>query len=125
MASQKEQLPLPPWAEERIQVWESIKAQREATAESKPIRVKLPDGNVDNNKAESWTVERSISMSFAANAPAGVSPTGYGSTVLAGTYREAITGLRRNGAAAAQSTHNVEGTFLLRRVSDTATYSKP
>ena len=62
----------------------------------------------------------------AATAPAGVSPTGYGSTVLAGTFKEAITGLRKNGAPdAAQSTHNVEGTFLLRRVSDTATYSIP
>ena len=87
---------------------------------------KLPDGNVDTTKAESWTVERSISMGFAATAPAGVSPTGYGSTVLAGTFKEAITGLRKNGAPdAAQSTHNVEGTFLLRRVSDTATYSIP
>jgi len=81
---------------------------------------KLPDG------AESWSVTRIISMSFAATAPAGVSPTGYGSTVLAGTYKEEISGLRKNGAPdAAKSTHNVEGTFILRRVSDIATYSKP
>jgi hypothetical protein len=65
-------------------------------------------------------------MSFAATAPAGVSPTGYGSTVLAGTYKEEISGLRKNGAPdAAKSTRNVEGTFILRRVSDIATYSKP
>jgi hypothetical protein len=55
-----------------------------------------------------------------------VSPTGYGSTVLAGTYKEEISGLRKNGAPdAAKSTRNVEGTFILRRVSDIATYSKP
>ncbi len=60
---------------------------------------------------ESPAYTRTCSFAFAVNPPAGVSPLGWGSTVLGGTYTETIVGVHR-------STITVGGTFQLRRVSD-------
>ncbi len=65
----------------------------------------LPDGR------ESSTVSRNITLSFDPQVDNG--EPGWGTTVIGGTYREAIAGLR------AQSIE-VSGTFVLRRVSDAA-----
>lgn len=66
---------------------------------------------------ESYDLSRAVSFSFAATAPAGVSPTGYGSSVIAGTYAETITGLRKDNIT-------VTGTFSLRRVSEIGTLAQ-
>lgn len=63
----------------------------------------LPSGR------ESPTVTRSITLGFDVNAEN--SEPGWGATVLGGTYRETITGLRTETVA-------VSGVFVLRRVSD-------
>ena len=58
-----------------------------------------------------------MSFSFAATAPAGTSSTGYGSSVIAGTYAEIITGLRKD-------TLSVTGTIELHRVSEIGVLSQ-
>ena len=60
---------------------------------------------------ESYDIRRVVTFSFAASAPAGVSATGYGSSVIAGTYAETLTGLRKDSIS-------VTGSFTLRRVSE-------
>jgi hypothetical protein len=66
---------------------------------------------------ESYDVTRAVSFSFAATAPAGTSSTGYGSSVIAGTYAEIITGLRKD-------TLSVTGTIELHRVSEIGVLSQ-
>ncbi len=61
--------------------------------------------------AESPTVTRALSFSFAPTAPATSSSIGWGSTVLGGTYIETVTGIHRDPLT-------VTGTFELRRVSE-------
>jgi hypothetical protein len=52
-----------------------------------------------------------MSFAFALTPPAGTSSSGWGSTVLGGTYSETVTGLHRDPLT-------VTGTFELRRVSE-------
>ena len=60
---------------------------------------------------ESYDISRALTFTFAATAPVGTASTGYGSSVIAGTYAETITGLRKD-------TLTVTGTIELRRVSE-------
>lgn len=60
---------------------------------------------------ESYDLSRAITFNFAATAPEGTSATGYGSSVIAGTYTEIITGLRKDSLM-------LTGTIELRRVSE-------
>jgi len=66
---------------------------------------------------ESYNLSRAVTFTFAETAPAGVSATGYGSSVIAGTYAETITGLRKD-------TISVTGSFSLRRVSEIGTLTQ-
>ena len=63
---------------------------------------------------ESYDLTRAISFNFSATPPSGVSATGYGTSVVAGSYGEVITGLRKDNVV-------VTGTFTLRRVSELGT----
>ena len=60
---------------------------------------------------ESYDLSRAVTFNFAATAPEGVSATGYGSNVIAGSYTEVLTGLRKDSIT-------VTGTLTLRRVSE-------
>ena len=60
---------------------------------------------------ESYDLSRAVTFAISASAPAGVSATGYGSSVIAGNYTEVLTGLRKDSIT-------VTGTFTLRRVSE-------
>ncbi len=64
-----------------------------------------------DNKVESYSVTRACTFNFAATAPAGTSPVGWGASVIGGTYSETLTGLHKQ-------TITVNGTFELRRVSE-------
>ncbi len=66
---------------------------------------------------ESYDISRALTFSFAATAPDGTSATGYGSSVIAGTYAETITGLRKD-------TLTVTGSIELRRVSEIGTLTQ-
>jgi hypothetical protein len=66
---------------------------------------------------ESYDISRALTFTFAATAPEGTSATGYGSSVIAGTYAETITGLRKD-------TLTVTGTLSLRRVSEIGTLTQ-
>ncbi len=73
--------------------------------------------NLDEGE-ESFTVRRLIDLSWEGTAAAiGLSELGWGSTVLGGAYREAVTGLRAKGI-------NVRGTFVLWRVSSIGTLTE-
>ncbi len=74
---------------------------------------KSPRGVALDEGIESYTVNRVCTFRFTASLP-GVSPVGWGSSVLGGTYTEVITGLHR-------APLTVTGTFLLRRVSELGT----
>ena len=63
------------------------------------------------NGVESATITRQCTFTFTATPPAGMSSVGWGTTVLGGTYAEAITGLHKQAIT-------VGGTFQLRRVSE-------
>ena len=60
---------------------------------------------------ESYDLGRAVTFDISATAPAGVSATGYGASVIAGDYTEVLTGLRKDSVT-------VTGTFTLRRVSE-------
>lgn len=60
---------------------------------------------------ESYDISRAVTFTLAATPPEGVSPIGYGGSVLAGTYAEVISGIHKE-------TLQVAGTFTLRRVSE-------
>jgi hypothetical protein len=60
---------------------------------------------------ESYDLSRAVTFAISAAAPAGVSATGYGASVIAGNYTEVLTGLRKDSVT-------VTGTFTLRRVSE-------
>ena len=66
---------------------------------------------------ESYDLSRAVTFNFAATAPEGVSATGYGSNVIAGSYTEVLTGLRKDSIT-------VTGTFTLRRVSEIGTLTQ-
>jgi hypothetical protein len=60
---------------------------------------------------ESPTIARTCSFTFALTPPVGSSASGWGSTVIGGTYAETVTGLHKDALT-------VTGTFELRRVSE-------
>lgn len=66
---------------------------------------------------ESYDLSRAVTFAISAAAPAGVSATGYGSSVIAGDYTEVLTGLRKDSVT-------VTGTFSLRRVSEIGTLTR-
>lgn len=60
---------------------------------------------------ESPNIARTCSFTFTTTPPAGTSASGWGATVLGGTYTETVTGLHKDPLT-------VTGTFELRRVSE-------
>jgi hypothetical protein len=60
---------------------------------------------------ESYDLSRAVTFDISAAAPVGVSATGYGSSIIAGSYTEVLTGLRKDSVT-------VTGSFTLRRVSE-------
>jgi hypothetical protein len=66
---------------------------------------------------ESYDISRAVTFTLAATPPEGVSPIGYGGSVIAGTYAEVISGLHKE-------TLEVSGTFTLRRVSEIGTLTQ-
>jgi hypothetical protein len=66
---------------------------------------------------ESYDISRAVTFTLSATPPEGVSPIGYGGSVIAGTYAEVITGLHKE-------TLQVAGTFTLRRVSEIGTLTQ-
>ena len=60
--------------------------------------------------AESYTVSRAVQIAFDADGSATSNPA-WGATILTGTYSETITGVHKNSL-------DVEGPFVLRRLSD-------
>lgn len=67
---------------------------------------------------ESCTVSRAVSFDFAASPPPGTSATGWGTTILGGTYSETVTGAHRHAITAS-------GTFTFRRVNDIGSITTP
>jgi hypothetical protein len=82
-----------------------------------PFRHKFhPDhDNLDpqfiNFEQEAFQVIREMSLDFAVDDPLGLDPPGWGSTLLGGTFEEALTGLHKN-------TIFVSGSFRMRRISN-------
>jgi hypothetical protein len=66
---------------------------------------------------ESYDISRAVTFTLAATPPEGVSPIGYGGSVIAGSYAEVITGLHKE-------TLQVAGTFTLHRVSEIGTLTQ-
>ena len=66
---------------------------------------------------ESYDISRAVTFTLAATPPEGVSPIGYGGSVIAGTYAEVISGLHKESL-------QVTGTFTLRRVSEIGTLTQ-
>lgn len=60
---------------------------------------------------ESYDISRAVTFTLSATPPVGVSPIGYGGSVIAGTYAEVISGLHKESL-------QVTGTFTLQRVSE-------
>jgi hypothetical protein len=65
---------------------------------------------------ESYTISRALSFTFTTLPPAGISPIGWGSSVIGGNYAETITGIHKEAIS-------VAGTFTLRRISELGTIS--
>jgi hypothetical protein len=64
------------------------------------------------NKVESYTIDRSCTFQFTNTPPPGSSvQSGWGSSVIGGTYTETITGIHKDSL-------RVTGTFELRRASE-------
>lgn len=66
------------------------------------------------NGQESYNVSRQVSFTFTATPPSGGSATGWGSSVIGGTYGEVISGLHKQSVT-------LTGTFELRRASELGT----
>ena len=65
---------------------------------------------------ESYDVTRQVSFTFTETPPGGGSATGWGSSVIGGTYGEVVSGLHKQ-------TISITGTFELRRASELGTLS--
>jgi hypothetical protein len=63
---------------------------------------------------ESYNVTRQVRFTFTETPPGGGSATGWGSSVIGGTYGEVVTGLHKQSIA-------ITGTFELRRASELGT----
>jgi hypothetical protein len=76
-----------------------------------------PDGTrtLLANGVESHTITRTCTFQFTTTPPAGTSTTGWGSSVIGGTYSETLKGLHKDTAGIA-----VSGNFILRRASEEA-----
>lgn len=71
---------------------------------------------------ESYTVTRAVSFTFTATPPGGGSVTGWGSSVIGGTYSEAVSGLHRDSVGVGTGDGlRLTGTFELRRASELGT----
>jgi hypothetical protein len=71
---------------------------------------------------ESYTVTRAVSFTFTATPPGGGSVTGWGSSVIGGTYGEVVSGLHRDSAGIGTGDGlRLTGTFELRRASELGT----
>ena len=71
---------------------------------------------------ESYTVTRAVSFTFTATPPGGGSVTGWGSSVIGGTYAEAVSGLHRDSVGVGTGDGlRLTGTFELRRASELGT----
>jgi hypothetical protein len=71
---------------------------------------------------ESYTVTRAVSFTFTATPPGGGSVTGWGSSVIGGTYGEVVSGLHRDSAGVGTGDGlRLTGTFELRRASELGT----
>jgi hypothetical protein len=66
---------------------------------------------------ESYNVSRQVSFSFTETPPGGGSATGWGSSVIGGTYGEVVSGLHKQSIT-------LTGTFELRRASELGTLSQ-
>jgi hypothetical protein len=62
---------------------------------------------------ESFTINRNCQFTFTASPPDGHAVSGWGTSILGGTYRETIAGLHKNPL-------EVRGTFQMNRVSEIA-----
>ena len=71
---------------------------------------------------ESYSVSRQVSFTFTATPPGDGSTTGWGSSVIGGTYAEVVSGLHRDsiGVGTGDGLH-LTGTFELRRASELGT----
>jgi hypothetical protein len=67
------------------------------------------DAQFLNFQPEAFQVAREMQFEFAVDDPLGADPPGWGSSIVGGTFREAITGLHKN-------TIFVSGSFRMRRV---------
>ena len=63
---------------------------------------------------ESYNITREVSFTFTATPPGGGSATGWGSSVIGGTYGEIVSGLHKQNIS-------LTGTFVLRRASELGT----
>jgi hypothetical protein len=72
---------------------------------------------------ESYTIERQLTFTFTATPPAGSSVTsGWGSSVIGGTYAEVVQGLHKDSAGVGTGDGlHLTGTFELRRASELGT----
>ncbi|MCF7673901.1 MAG: hypothetical protein K9M97_01045 [Akkermansiaceae bacterium] len=71
---------------------------------------------------ESHTVTRVVTFTFTAAPPAGGSVTGWGSSVLGGTYAEVVSGLHKDSVGVGTGNGlRLAGTFELRRASELGT----
>jgi hypothetical protein len=71
---------------------------------------------------ESYTVTREVTFTFTATPPDGGSATGWGSSVIGGTYGEVVSGLHRDSAGVGTGNGlRLSGIFELRRASELGT----
>jgi hypothetical protein len=74
---------------------------------------------------ESYSVTRQVTFTFTATPPGGGSPTGWGSSVIGGTYGEVVSGLHRDSVGVGTGDGlRLTGTFELRRASELGTLSQ-
>jgi hypothetical protein len=86
--------------------------------DNKSGRTALGDGE------ESYTVTRKVSFTFTATPPGGGSATGWGSSVIGGTYGEVVNGLHRDSFGVGTGDGlRLTGIFELRRASELGTLS--
>lgn len=67
---------------------------------------------------ESYTITRTCGFTFTSSPPDGSTVSGWGTTVLGGTYTETLTGLNSKPL-------NVSGTFAMRRISEISEITPP
>ena len=70
---------------------------------------------------ESYKVTRNVTFTFTEAPPSGGSATGWGSSVIGGTYGEVVSGLHRDSVATGGDGLHLSGTFELRRASELGT----